>query len=169
MRGCASEIDPAKLIMKSTLQSLRDAFVEDHRHLTRGLNRLLKTLRAGDVESGVQIAEELDRTAGPHIQFEEEVLYPEIARTRGSEFTGRLYDEHGQALRAIRTLLDADPEELPASAREQVIQDAQTGLDHAVSCGTLLSHLTTLPEEIQERLLGRLMELRREGRRWSEL
>ncbi len=149
--------------------SLRDAFVEDHRHLTRGLNRLLKALRGGEMGEAKRIAAELDRVAGPHVQFEEEVLYPEISRTRGSEFTGKLYDEHSQALRAIRTLLKANGESLPEAARRQLIADAQTGLDHAVSCGTLLSHVTTLPEPLQDRLLGRLLELRREGRRWSEL
>ncbi len=150
-------------------QSLRNAFIEDHRHLTQGLNRLLKALRADDFEEGIAIARELDRVAGPHIQFEEEVLYPEITRTRGTDFTDRLYDEHGTALQAIRTLLAANGGSLSPSTKAQVIEAAQTGLSHAVSCGTLLSHLTTLPEEMQERLLTRLQDLRADGRRWSEL
>jgi hypothetical protein len=41
--------------------------------------------------------------------------------------------------------------------------------DHVLSCGTLLSHLTALDEAAQQRMLERLLEFRRERRRWTEL
>ena len=49
------------------------------------------------------------------------------------------------------------------------IEGMQEGLRHAAVCGTLLSHVVTLPEAQQEKLLNELESLRKLGRRWSEL
>ena len=57
--------------MVERLSELGEAFVEDHQHLTRGLNHLLEALRNENFQEAAWIAEELDTIAGPHIQFEE--------------------------------------------------------------------------------------------------
>ena len=66
--------------------SLRDAFVEDHRTLTRGLSRMLKLVEDGDYDEAARVAKELDRDAGPHIEFEEKSFYPEVRKTRGRDY-----------------------------------------------------------------------------------
>ena len=59
---------------------LATAFVDDHKQLTRALKQLKDALGRHDLSEAKRIAEELDRAAGPHILFEEEFLYPEVAR-----------------------------------------------------------------------------------------
>lgn len=153
-----------------TTERLVDAFEEDHRDLTEGLDHLVRALRADDLERAFELADRVDRTVGAHIDFEESVFYPQLEKTLGKEFVSRLFHEHDAGKSAIRSLLEArdlgvvDPE-----ARREILADLDTALEHALSCGTLLSHLDSLDEEQLETMLRRLHEARERGRRWSEL
>ncbi len=149
---------------------LGEAFVEDHRHLIRGFADLKKALEGGDPAEARRIADPLDRAAGPHIRFEEEVLYPRVAEARGQSFADHLYGEHAVGRDVIRRVLDLPSGSLQEPAlRDRVVAGAQTALDHALSCGTLLSHLTTLDTGQQAELLAVLESMRRQATRWTEL
>ena len=144
------------------------AFLEDHKHLTQGFSSLLRALKENDFAAASQIADDIDRLAGPHIEFEEEFFYPVVERARGREYVSRLYKEHGAGLRAVKALRAA-AHEPDKKGTEALLEAAQTALDHAVSCGTLLSHVTTLGESEQAELLQKLLDLRKQGRRWTEM
>lgn len=146
------------------------AFLEDHRQLMRGLNRLRETLERGDVSAAIELAKQIDRMVGAHIEFEEEVLYPKVAESETREFVRQLYDEHHAGLRAVEHLRKRSAEKaLSPDEQARLVADTQTMVDHAASCGTLLSHLTALDADRQSTILERLMELRDQGHRWSEL
>lgn len=150
--------------------SLKDAFIEDHQTLTRGLSRLVKLVEEESYEEASRVARELDEAAGPHIEFEEKSFYPEVRKTRGQAYVDNLYDEHRSGLEAVRTLSKLAAGKVPdASEREQLLVDLRRALDHAVSCGTLLSHVTALPDEEQEAFLAELERYRDLGHRWTEL
>ena len=68
--------------------SLKDAFIEDHQTLTRGLSHLLKLVQEEDYDEASRVARELDKAVGPHIEFEEKSFYPEVRKTRGREYRG---------------------------------------------------------------------------------
>ena len=150
--------------------SLENAFLEDHRKMMRLMLQLLQALQAGESRLAVETAERLDRQAGPHIEFEEAVLYPLVARAEGQAFAERLYSEHQVVLRAIkRLLIRGEDRPLDSEAQSDLIDDVQVGLDHAESCGTLVSHLASMPPDQQRQSLERLAQFQREGLRWSEL
>lgn len=153
--------------MKET-NPLVKAFLEDHKHLTQGFSSLLRALRERDIAKASQIANDIDRLAGPHIEFEEEFFYPIVEQVRGREYVSQLYKEHGAGLHAVIFLRDAKSD-LEAGETEALLAEAQTALDHAVSCGTLLSHVTALGDQQQDDLLQKLLGLRNQGRRWTEL
>lgn len=46
--------------------------MEEHRILMRGLDAVLQQVSAGYFVAARRLADELDREAGPHIQFEEQ-------------------------------------------------------------------------------------------------
>jgi len=146
---------------------LAKAFLEDHKHLIQGFSRLLQALKENDVSKASQIADDIDRQAGPHIEFEEEFFYPILQQARGREYVSQLYQEHGAGLHAVKSLRDAKGD-LGTDETEALLADAQTALDHAVSCGSLLSHVTTLGDQQQAELLEKLLGLRKQGRRWTE-
>jgi hypothetical protein len=90
--------------MTGTDYTLHMAFLEDHRHLTKGLAGLLKSLRRSDAPGATMIARELDRVAGPHMAFEETVLYPELVARLGQAFVDQLHHTAGCAwVRGVAT------------------------------------------------------------------
>ncbi|MHC4429725.1 MAG: hemerythrin domain-containing protein [Planctomycetota bacterium] len=155
--------------MEDKHSALRDAFLEDHRHLVQGFSRLVEALEADDLVTAVRVAGELDVAAGPHIEFEETVYYPQLARTMDRGDVDRLYHEHDLGLDAVRTLLAHDPQQpLEPEQKRRLIEESRTALEHAVSCGALLSHLTVLDERRQAEILEDLRSIRKRGRRWTE-
>ena len=148
------------------------AFVDDHRQLTRALKQLKDALGRHDLSEAKRIAEELDRAAGPHILFEEVYLYPEVARERGRDYIDRLYEEHRAGrdlLTRILVLRNDSRRRLNDEEEARLLELAGMMLDHAVSCGTLLSHLTTLDLTTQKEYCAALLALREQGNRWTEI
>lgn len=149
---------------------LREAFLEDNRKLTRGLLRLLDALKENDLVAARREADRLDQDAGPHMAFEEQVFYPTLDRILGSAFVDQLYHEHAEGQDAVRTVLNREPDHPFADhERQALVEHVETALEHALSCGTLLSHVDVLEAPAKQEMLERLLELRRRGRRWTAL
>ena len=172
-RACAAGHTSGLLLgdtlMKTAGMALEEEFASDHRELTRGFARLLELLESGEDAEASRLANHLDQVAGPHIEFEETVLYPAVERAEGSDFAARLYGEHRTAFEAIDLLLThSEDKPIDAETRQRLIEQVQNGLDHAVSCGSLMGHLTALDETQHELFLQKLYDCRKAGRRWSK-
>ncbi|WP_197454992.1 hemerythrin domain-containing protein [Stieleria varia] len=149
---------------------LQKAFVDDHRQMTRGYQHLLDLLGNRDFPSAAREASRLDTVAGPHIEFEERYLYPEVERVRGDDCTITFDPEHAGVLSVIAELRvlphDAAPKAESVAAWKQHLR---SGINHASACGALLNELKDLPEDEQTALLTALMGLREKGSRWTEM
>lgn len=148
---------------------LETEFLADHKKMTRGFRDLIESLEADDMPAAQKLALELDLAAGPHIEFEEHVLYPTVEEDRGQDYGDHLRHEHQVARSALRFVLDHSDKPLEAEDRARVIQQLRIGFEHAVSCGSLLSHLTVLDPDSQERMLNVLKRYREQKLRWTEL
>jgi len=148
---------------------LETEFLSDHKRMTRGFRDLIKALQANKPADAHRLAAELDFVAGPHIEFEERVLYPRVEGARGEEYGANLRHEHQVARSALQFLLDHRNEPLEPQDRARVIQQLRVGFEHAVACGSLLSHLTVLDEADQQAMLGQLRRYRDQKLRWTEL
>jgi hypothetical protein len=148
---------------------LAQEFLEEHRHLTRGLYQIREALEGDDLEAASRQAEQLDRLVGAHMEFEEQVFYPELVDRLGGTFVSRLYEEHEEGQTAVKTLLTNPAVALDPTAKQQLLGQVQTALDHAISCGTLLSHIGDLDPVDEERVMQRWHEIHRRSPRWTEL
>lgn len=157
--------------MSTTKQSpLVKEFLDDHRLMTRMLSDLVTLLEGDHPEAARSLANQLDKLAGPHIAFEEQCLYPAVKARRGAVLQSQLQHEHDEARAALTQLLSTNVEELNRPTMRQVLAVAlRKGLKHAESCGTLVSHLQELPQEQKQATLSRLLHLRHEGLRWTQL
>lgn len=155
--------------MSAGKSPLGRAFLEDHRALTRCLADLAAVVEKRDWVEARQIAERVDRLGGAHIEFEEEVLYPAVARVHGRPFVQRLHEEHRAGLDVVRSLLGGPSDGWTVERQEELAAHAQTAWRHAESCGTLLSQLTGLGAEEQRAALERLESIRSAARRWTQL
>lgn len=151
------------------LSELQEEFLRDHRVLSRGLKAILDALGQDRAGEAIERAVELDRQAGAHMAFEEEVFYPRLAEAHGQAFVDRLVSEHEVGQRAIRTLADhPQGEPLGVEEKRQIVADLETALEHVLSCGTMLSELEAPDLGSDEGDLDRLRELRASGARWTD-
>jgi hemerythrin-like domain-containing protein len=150
---------------------LREEFLADHRKMTQGLSKLIDLLESGDVGGAVRKARQLDRVIGPHIEFEEKRFYPEVRKARGENYVRNLYDEHQSGVEAIRALeaIEEGSPQLDDASRQRILKQLRIALEHAFSCGTLLSHVTSLAKSEQDALLEELERFRSEAHLWTEL
>ena len=149
---------------------LEQEFIADHRETTRAIQSLKVALAAGDDVLMQEAAERLDHIAGPHIAFEEQWLYPLVAKSRGEDFHHHLTGEHDEVVKALSEIRASDAlGNVSAARRAEWQRNLQTGLNHVVTCGTLLSHLSVLDEMERDEMLQRLQDLRARGELWTEL
>ncbi|HSF14875.1 MAG TPA: hemerythrin domain-containing protein [Vicinamibacteria bacterium] len=150
--------------------ALQEAFLRDHRVLTRGLTEVVELVEEDRFREAATRAWELDAAAGAHIEFEEARFYPEVEKARGAAYVDTLYDEHQSGVEAIRALEELDTSDaVDPEQKELILKHLRRALQHAVSCGTLLSHVTAMSEEDQRDLLDALEGFRENGRRWTQL
>jgi hypothetical protein len=155
--------------MTTQWDQLKAAFSHDHKVMIRGYRDLLEALNRSDFAEAARLSRWLNRMGGPHIEFEECYLYPAVQRSRGEAYVARLYDEHHIVWCAIDALRALSGDDVPSLGQVmQWKQSLRAGLDHAATCGSLLSHLQAMPEDQQEAVMEAIARLRDRGRSWSE-
>ncbi len=142
--------------------TLADEFMIDHRAMAAGFRDLRDAIDAGHHDAAVMAARKLDRTAGGHIAFEEEHLYPAL------EARDDMYDDHNAGLAVLERILDSDAP-LSSADRKRVIAQIDTMLDHTEDCGRLLGLVQHLAPSVQSQLEDRLFEWRERAPRWRLL
>src|SRR6056297_1856118 len=148
----------------TTWERLQQAFLADHQAMLRGFQDLIGALSREDWDAAGRAAAGLDTTAGPHIEFEEKYLYPQVGRSRGDTYLSRLYDDHeevaGALMEILQVLGDCNQTTPSRTTVGRWLATLRSGIDHASACGTLLGELNGLPEERQREFLDGLTRLR---------
>ena len=147
---------------------LETEFLADHKKMTRAFRDLIDAVNVNDVEQFRGIANQLNAIAGPHIAFEESVLYPRVDQNSSKAVSSKLCDEHDTARSAIGRLIQQSGP-LTDEDRKLVVEQLQVGFKHAVACGSLLSHLTVATNQEQQQMLAELKEFRRQKRLWTDI
>ena len=142
-------------------------FLADHQKMSKLMLHTLVSLEEGNIDAAIVAAKALDEVGGAHIAYEEAELYPRISGEKMVSATTRsLYDEHRQAVTALKQLLDnPNPNE---STKQEIIAGLRTGVHHAEHCGSLVSLLAALPTPEQDESLTKLLDFRKQGRKWTD-
>lgn len=153
---------------------LREAFLRDHRVLTRGLQQIRQALQREDISAAAELAQQLDLQIGPHMEFEETVLYPRLIKPLGRTYVRQLYREHSEGREALGQLVSlagssgVKRDLMGLSDKEVLISRLDAILEHALGCGSLLSHVDHLPVSEQRYMLEQLECLGRQARKWTD-
>ena len=147
--------------------AVTQAFLTDHRKFMRLLRDVCQALNQGETEFARTLARELNHVAGPHIAFEETVLYPLLNEKSDETFVEVLYQEHQTVVAALQKLLGS--EHLTASELTEIQQAFTEGLSHAEHCGTLISSLAAMDDVDQREALDELQQLRASDITWTQL
>ena len=142
-------------------------FLADHQKMSKLMLHTLVSLEEGNLKAARKSAEALNEVGGPHIAYEEAELYPRISGEKLISATTRdMYDEHREAVTALKTLLDnPEPNE---KIKQEIMDGLRTGIHHAEHCGSLISLLAALPEPEQNESLTKLLAFREQGRKWTD-
>lgn len=147
---------------------LEKEFLGDHRKMTRAFRDLIAAVEKNEVVEMREIANRLNRIAGPHIAFEEATLYPLVDHNTNENASADFLDEHDTARDAVVNLIK-QTEPLNDTDKASILGQLQTGFDHAISCGSLLSHLTVASPEEQHAMLAQLQGLREQQCLWTDV
>jgi hypothetical protein len=154
--------------MLDTRKPLIAEFLIDHQQFSRLLYEISKLLDEDKLDQARKRAIELNQVAGPHIAYEESELYSRLAALGEKSVTEEfLVGEHHQVLQALKRLLAE--EELTGDQLESVKAGFRSALKHAEHCGSLISLMARLDEQQQSDSLVKLLDLRKQGRNWTEL
>lgn len=154
--------------MPSDPKPLFRAFQEDHAVLGKGFYELSACLRGKDLPGARRVAARLNREAGAHIAFEEACFYPALARVSGYE-TGRLYDEHGEGLYVVRTLLEmSDTDDINDEMRQDLLANAEAMEEHIAECGDLFEAIAKMSAAEQQSLYEELVSWREKHPTWLD-
>jgi len=88
---------------------MKDFFIEfrnDHRQIRDLVLNLVGAFIQNDMEQAATLIKKLNIVAGPHFQFEEEVLYPELIPVYGPQYINKLYIDHDLVIARIRKLAE---------------------------------------------------------------
>ena len=136
----------------------------------RDLAALRDALRGGALARAMMVANQLDRHAGPHIEFEQSCLYPILEKRLGKAMVQRLYHEHEVGRDLLRALYRLPPDaRLSTRMRERLAEKAEAARRHAVGCSEALTPLDDMDEDRQSALSERLRSSRSRQTRWTQL
>ncbi|TWT79623.1 hypothetical protein CA13_10270 [Planctomycetes bacterium CA13] len=156
--------------MSSSWEQLERTCIEDHREIKRGYRELLSLIEKRDFVSAAVVANRLDKRAGPHIEFEEMYVFPEVHEAHGSAYVEEIFDERRRLIEVIDELKTLTPQSNPTQDQlEEWTLLLERGLERARSSGSLLVHLQVHSMEQQQEQLDVLRKLKEQGHRWSEL
>ncbi len=92
--------------MTQAKSELLEAFRDDHALLGKMFRERSSALRGGNLQAAQKAAVKLDKEAGAHIAFEEQVFYPRLGDLLGEGDVACLLDEHRAGLEAVDRLVD---------------------------------------------------------------
>lgn len=149
---------------------LLDSYLHAQRRITQLFSRLIAHVEANQFETVPDLAEQVDREAGQWVEFEECILYPELALLHSPNTVNRLYREHQTGRDAVKQLLEIETEaSLDWESRQQILSMLQVALHHTVASGIVQSFLKALNPTQLVSLYGEYLRISRAKHRWSQL
>ena len=146
---------------------MKDFFTEfrnDHRQIRDLIMNLIRAFIQNDILKAEKLLFILNEIAGPHFQFEEEVLYPELIPVYGPEYINKLYIDHDLVIARVIKLKELisnskfNPEECDKGLR------LLEGLfPHLTDCEGLSIMVETLNEKTIERITKNMEETRKKN------
>lgn len=132
-------------------------FRDEHREIRDTLLDLIVAFQERDKARIQTLLQQTAICTGPHFRYEEEALYPSLVEFFGEEYIERLLQDHDQAIRSARKLVElAGKEQLNNEDVTEATHLIRSVLPHVSDCEGLSIMVERLPEEkVQTILAGR--------------
>jgi len=140
---------------QSDLVEFTEGFRNEHR---AGRDTFLSIAQALQARDSARINELMGRAnalIGPHMQYEEQVMYPELAVLFGDEYVERMVADHDRAFAVASTLMEIAAKPEISDADIEVGNTAiRHLLPHVTDCDGLVLAVEVLPADAQQRIFA---------------
>ena len=138
---------------ETDLAEFTQGFRDEHRGGRDAFLGIGEALRARDRTRIGELMGRANTLIGPHMQYEEQVMYPELAVLFGDTYVERMLADHDRAFTVAGTLMEiaSKPEitDADVDAGNAAIQDL---LPHVTDCDGLVLAIEVLPRDAQQRI-----------------
>jgi hypothetical protein len=138
---------------QTDLAEFTEGFRSEHR---AGRDIFLAIGQALGNRDRVRIGELMDQAntlIGPHMQYEEQVMYPELAALFGDDYVERMLADHDRAFAVSGTLMEiaskSEITDADVAAGNEAIQHL---LPHVTDCDGCVLAIEVLPADAQQRI-----------------
>lgn len=133
--------------MTTTLTEFTRTFRDEHRTVRDLLLDLIAAFERADLPQARALLAEVAARTGPHFRYEEEALYPSLARIFGAGYVSKLLADHDGAIRTVRGLAAlAARERLDSEQVGEAVDGVRSILPHVSDCEGLSIMVEVLPE-----------------------
>jgi hypothetical protein len=139
----------------TALQEFTDVFRAEHRQVRDLVLELVGAFHERDIEWALTLGIAVATATGPHFQYEEEAMYPELRDIFGEAYVARLLAHHDGAIRNVREVLGlARQATLTEEQAERGARLAREILPQVSDCEGLTIMVETLPDELISQILA---------------
>lgn len=130
------------------MQEFTEVFRAEHRDVRDLLLDLVDAFEDGDVERARALVRAVDAATGPHVRYEEEAMYPQLAGIFGATYVDALLAANDAVIRDVQGLYAlARHDVLDPGRRARGMRLARRVLCHLSGCDGLSIMVETLPDE----------------------
>jgi hemerythrin-like domain-containing protein len=141
-----------------------ETFQTEHRETRDRLLELSNAIENQELDRAHELVREIDETAGPHFQYEEDALYPALIPFFGKEKVKELVAEHDEAIEAARTLAElTERDSLSEAETQEALRQLPTIMVHVSDCDGLTVYLEKADREVFEEIEQSMEEANEQG------
>jgi hypothetical protein len=130
-----------------------ETFQREHRETRDRCLELSDAIEADNLDRAVELVAEIDATAGPHFQYEEDALYPALIPFFGKQKVKELVAEHDEAIAAAETLAELTSQDsLTEVERQEALRALPDIMVHVSDCDGLTVYLEKADDEVFEEI-----------------
>jgi len=137
-------------VLQTELERFVEGFRNEHRAARDVLLAMMQAFRDRDAARIGELMARLDAGVGPHMRYEEEVMYPALTAVFGADYVERMLEDHDRGFGMAGRLMEL------ASGNPISDQDVleanrliQRQLPHITDCDGLVLAIEVLPDERQ--------------------
>ncbi|MDQ4108099.1 MAG: hemerythrin domain-containing protein [Actinomycetota bacterium] len=138
---------------ETDLERFAEGFRNEHRAARDIFLGIGEALRRRDPATIGELMAQADAGIGPHMRYEEEVMYPALAPLYGQDYVERMLEDHDRAYGVAGRLMElASHDPITDGDIEEGNRIIQGLLPHVTDCDGLVLAIEVLPSERQREL-----------------
>jgi hypothetical protein len=137
------------------LERFTEGFRNEHRGARDAFLGMAQALRDRDPSRIPALMDAANKGIGPHMQYEEEVMYPALSTLYGDDYVTRMLEDHDRAFGVAGRLMEiASHDPITDGDVEDGERLIQGMLPHVTDCDGLVLAIEVLPEATQRKLFA---------------